>query len=120
MFSHSAVSDSLRPHGLQPIRLLCPWNSLGKNTGVGSHFLLPGIFLIQGSNLHLLQWQADSLPLRHHQESSFLVAQRVKNPSAVQETRVPSQVGKIPWRRKWQPTPVSLLEKSHGQRSLVG
>ena len=27
--------------------------------------------------------------------------------------------GKIPWRRKWQPTPVSLPEKSHGQRSLV-
>ena len=29
-------------------------------------------------------------------------------------------VGKIPWRRKWQPTPVFLLGKSHGQRSLVG
>jgi len=29
-------------------------------------------------------------------------------------------VGKIPWRRKWQPTPVFLLEKPHGQRSLVG
>ena len=29
-------------------------------------------------------------------------------------------VGKIPWRRKWQPTPVLLPEKSHGQRSLVG
>ena len=29
-------------------------------------------------------------------------------------------VGKIPWRRKWQPTPVFLLEKSHGQRSLAG
>ena len=29
-------------------------------------------------------------------------------------------VGKIPWRRKWQPTPVFLLEESHGQRSLVG
>ena len=29
-------------------------------------------------------------------------------------------VGKIPWRRKWQPTPVSLPGKSHGQRSLVG
>ena len=28
-------------------------------------------------------------------------------------------VGKIPWRRKWQPTPVFLLGKSHGQRSLV-
>ena len=29
-------------------------------------------------------------------------------------------VGNIPWRRKWQPTPLFLLEKSHGQRSLVG
>ena len=28
-------------------------------------------------------------------------------------------VGKIPWRRKWQPTPVFLTGKSHGQRSLV-
>ena len=43
-------------------RLLCPWDSPGKNTGVGSHFLLQGIFQIQGPNLHLLNWQADSLP----------------------------------------------------------
>ena len=41
------------------------WNSPGKNTGVGCHFLLQGIFLSQGSNPHLLQWQADSLPLSH-------------------------------------------------------
>ena len=34
------VSDSLWPHGLQPTRLLCPWNSPGKNMGVGCHFLL--------------------------------------------------------------------------------
>ena len=31
----SVVSDSLRPHGLQPTRLFCPWNFPGKNTGVG-------------------------------------------------------------------------------------
>ena len=30
------------------------------------------------------------------------------------------RVGKIPWRRKWQPTPVFLPGESHGQRSLVG
>ena len=45
---------------------LSPWNSLGKNAGVGCHALLQGIFLAQGSNLHLLgllHWQADSLPL---------------------------------------------------------
>ena len=47
-------------------RLLCPWDSPGKNTGVGCHFLLQGIFPTQGSNLHflcLLLWQEDSLPL---------------------------------------------------------
>ena len=47
-------------------RLLCPWNFLDKNTGVGCHFLLQGIFLTQGSNphfFHLLHWQAGSLPL---------------------------------------------------------
>ena len=48
--SRSVVSNSLRPHELQPTRLLCPWNSPGKNTGVGCHFLLQGISLTQGSN----------------------------------------------------------------------
>ena len=51
MFSHQIVSNSLWPHGLQPIRLLCPWDFPGKNTGVDSYFLLQGIFLTQGSNL---------------------------------------------------------------------
>ena len=36
----SVVSDSVQPHGLQPTRLLCPWDSPGKDTGVGCHFLL--------------------------------------------------------------------------------
>ena len=51
--SHSVVSDSLRPHGLQSARILCPWDSSG-NTGVGCRFLLQGIFPTQGSNLDLL------------------------------------------------------------------
>ena len=38
------------PDGLYPTRLLCPWDSPGRNTGVGCHFLLQGIFLTQGSN----------------------------------------------------------------------
>ena len=62
VLSHSVVSVSLRPHGLQPTRLFCPWNSPGKNTGVGCHFLLQRIFLTQGSIQRLLHWQADSLP----------------------------------------------------------
>ena len=40
--SHSFVSDTLQPYGLQPTRLLCPWDSPGKNTGLGCHALLQG------------------------------------------------------------------------------
>ena len=43
--------------GLQSTRLLCPWDFAGKNTGVGCHFLLQGIFPTQGSNPCLLHWQ---------------------------------------------------------------
>ena len=45
---------------------LCPWDSPGKNTGVGCHTLLARIFLTRGSNPHflcLLNWQEGSLPL---------------------------------------------------------
>ena len=45
------MSDCLWPHGLGPTRLLCPWDSLGKNTGVSCHSFLQEIFLIQGSKL---------------------------------------------------------------------
>ena len=43
-FSRSVVSDSLRPHGLQPTRFHHPWDFPGKNTGVGCHFLLQEVF----------------------------------------------------------------------------
>ena len=50
-----------------------------------------------------------------------LVAPPVKNPPAMQERPwFNPWVRKIPWRRKWQPTPVFLPGKSHGQRSMVG
>ena len=48
--SCSVVSDSLPPHGLWP-SILHPWDSPGKNTGVGCLSLLQGIFLIQRINL---------------------------------------------------------------------
>ena len=51
------MSDSLRPHGLQPAkpaRLLCPWDFPGKNIGVGCRFLLQAIFPTQGLNLGFL------------------------------------------------------------------
>ena len=52
--SRSVISNSLWPQGLQPARLLCPWDSPGKNTGVGSHSLLPGISPSQWLNPSLL------------------------------------------------------------------
>ena len=48
--SHSVVSDSLQPNGLQPTRLFCSWNSPDKNTGVGCHFLLQSWLLILSKN----------------------------------------------------------------------
>ena len=68
VFSCSVMSSSLRPFGLQPTRLLCPWDILGKYTGVGCPFLFQEIFPAQGSNLCLLSplfWQMGSLPLSH-------------------------------------------------------
>ena len=67
----SVMSHSLQSHGLQPTRLLCPWNVPGENTGAGSHVFLQGIFPTQGSSLRLsclMHWQADSLPPLHHLE----------------------------------------------------
>ena len=65
-FSHVQLFVSPRIGAV--IRLLCPCDSPGKNTGVGCHFLFQRIFPTQGSNLHLLcflNWQAGSLPLSH-------------------------------------------------------
>ena len=56
----SVISDSLQLYGLWPIRLLCPWDSPGKNTGLGCHALLQGIFPTQKSSpclLHLLHYK---------------------------------------------------------------
>ena len=49
-WSHSVVSDSLQPHGLQSTRLLHPQDSPDKSTGVDCHAFLQGIFPTQGSN----------------------------------------------------------------------
>ena len=114
------MSDCLWPHGLQPTRLLCPWNFPRKNTGMGCHFLLQEIFLIQGlklSLLRLLHWQADSLPLLvvkpsgyKKQKFSWIINRKMwqdfpggavaKNlPASAEDRRVPSLVWKDPtWR----------------------
>ena len=57
----SVMFDSLQPHRPYLARLLCPWNFLGKNIGVGCHALLQEIFPTQGSNPQLLH-------LLHHRQ----------------------------------------------------
>ena len=68
--AHIYVVDQLLTHvqvfcRLQPARLLCPWDFLGKNSGVGCHFLLQGIFLTRGLNLGLLHCRQSLYPLSH-------------------------------------------------------
>ena len=104
--SCSVMFDSLRPHGLQPTRLLWLWDSPGKNTRVGSHSLLQGIFLTQRLQascssrwiLYHLRHQGSLSPSRGQtnialpwvpgeQSLASPVAQWVKNLPAMQGTQ---------------------------------
>ena len=143
------MSDSVQPHRWQPTRLSRPWDSPGKNTGVGCHFILqcmkvksesevaqscptlsdPMDCSLPGSSTHWIFMNLTYVYLTKRQVrtkkrfvpiTTSLVAQTVKRLSTMWETRVRSLGQKVPWRRKWQSTPVLLPGKSHGQRSLVG
>ena len=80
VLNHSVMSDSLQPHGLWPVRLFSLWDSPGKNSGVGCHALLQGIFPTQGLNpclphcrriLYCLSYQGSPwLSLLHHKNLS--------------------------------------------------
>ena len=48
------MSDSSRPRGLQPTRLLRPWDSPGKSTGVGCHCLLRNIGYVEANDTHYI------------------------------------------------------------------
>ena len=74
---HSVQSNSLWPLGLQPARLLYPWNSLVKNTRVGSHSLLQGVCLTQGSIPSLLHCRQVLYRLSHQGSPSKEVIQKI-------------------------------------------
>ena len=78
VLNRSVVSDSLRPHGLYS-----PWNSPGQNTGIGSLFLLQGIFRTQGSNPGLPHRRRILYQLSH-KGSPVNVKLKVKSLSRVQ------------------------------------
>ena len=65
VFSCSVMSNPLRPFGLEPTRLLCPWDFSNKNTGVGCHILLQRIFPTLLCLLCLLHCNQILSPLSH-------------------------------------------------------
>ena len=74
------MSYSLQPYELQPARLLCPWNSPGKNAGVGSHCLLWRIFPTQGLNPGLLYCRQI-----HYHLSHLTAAMKLKEACSLEE-----------------------------------
>ena len=74
------MSDLLWPMDcMYPIRLLCPWNSPGKNTGVGCHSCLQGIFLTRGLNLGLLHCRQILYHLSHSKPAAAAAAKSLQS-----------------------------------------
>ena len=120
----------MQPHGLEPARLLRPWDSPGKNPGVGRHFLLQGIFRTQGSSPGILCCRQILYHLSHQICSvcvcmcacvyMSLVAQTVKNACNVGDLNSIPGLGRSPRGVHGNPLLYSCLENPHGQRSLAG
>ena len=135
------MSDSVRPHRRQPTRLPRPWDSPGKNTGVGCYFLLqctkvkseskvtqscltlldPMDCSLPGSSAHVIFQESTGVGCHALLQGTFLT--QGWNPHLLHV--LPWQASSLPlappgWRRQWHPTPVLLPGKSHGPRSLVG
>ena len=72
LFSSYVLSNSSVIPWTDTHQALCQQDFPGKNTGVGGHFLLQGIFPTEGLNPSLLYWQVDSLPLCHQESLAFL------------------------------------------------
>ena len=116
--SRSVVSDSLWPHGLGPARLLHPWDSPGKNTGVGCHALFQGIFPTQESNqilhcrqiLYQLSYQEVFPSGSDGKESACNARDLCSIPGS----------GRSSGEENGKPLHYSWPGKSYGRRSLVG
>ena len=83
----------MRPHRQQPTRLLCPWNSPDKTTGVVCHSLLQGIFPTEGSNSGLLHCRWILYQLSHQGSPSehlgcFYILATVNSASLIIEVHI--------------------------------
>ena len=68
----------------------------------------------------IMKWYMDDIEHFNDNTGGFPMAQQVIICLQCRRWEFDPWIGKIPWRRKWQPTPVILQGKSHGQRSLLG
>ena len=126
LLSCSVVSDSMWPHRWQPTRLSCPWDSPGKNTGVGCHFLLQCMKVKSESEIaqscptqrpHGLQPTRLLHPWDFPDESTGVGCHCLLHPSSSAGNKsacsagdpdsIPG-LGRFPWRRDRLPTPVFL------------
>ena len=100
-------------------------NSVGREPACNAGGLgtVPGLGRSTEEGIGYALWKSPTWEQKHKALRASLVAQMAKNlPATEGDTggRFDPWVGKITWRRVWQPTPVFLPGKSHGQRSLVG
>ena len=103
-WSHSVMSDSLRPHGLQPTRILCPWDFPGKSTGVGCHCLL------QIKLLHCCKYLSNYIPLVPEWILSYGDHESVAN-SKHHETKSTLSIHWKDWCWSWSSNIFHLMER---------
>jgi len=119
-FSHSVVSSSLRPHGLQHARPPCPSPTPGVYSLMSIELVMPSNHL---TLCHPLLLSSIFPSIRVFSNESVLRTRWLSGKEfsyQYRRHRFTSRVGKILWRRAWQPTPVFLPREAHGQRSLAG
>ena len=111
----SVVSDSVQPRRWQPTRLCCPWDSPGKNTGVGCHFLYQCMKVKTESEVtQLCPTPSDPMDCSLPGSSVHRIFQAKSSVYSF------GKCCHFNWRRQWHPTPLLLPGKSYGRRSLVG
>ena len=108
----SYVLLSLTAWTVAPTSLLCPWNSPGKNTGVGIHSFLQGIFLTQGSNPGFLHCRQIFYCLSHQGRVSLLQRECSKVVNACHSPLASHCI----WRKKKKKIPYWDLQGSRGSR----
>ena len=121
--SRSTLSNSLQPHGLQPVRLLCPRDPPGKNTGTGCHFLLqgnlpnPGIEPVSPAASALAgrffttsaTWEAPSILSLFH-----TLQQQQKNHRLVSSSLQETTISRIPWWHSGKESPANTGVEGDG------